>query len=239
MAKHLWIRRSMQAVSLYVIGVFSYYGIFRCPFAVPYVSCENCPVVQCPGRKLWLPVWIAILASALAFGRAFCSHACPGGMVAELFSRVAVLRGKIRGVADRILSYGKYVALLLSIYLFWFMHNPRWAVPIRTGEFVQSTMLTFEHAFPLWLIRTGVVLGALALGLLIPFFWCRYMCPTGAVLELVGWRPLVRYFMTSSCTDCGKCNKVCDLETRPGLYNCTNCGDCVAKCPTNSITIGK
>ena len=53
-----WKRRIIQAASLFVIGEFSYFGIFRCPFAVPYVSCPNCPVVQCPGRKLWLTAWI-------------------------------------------------------------------------------------------------------------------------------------------------------------------------------------
>jgi len=239
MVRHLWIRRLTQAASLYVIGTFSYYGIFRCPFAVPYVSCENCPVLQCPGRKIWLPVWIAILASALAFGRAFCSHACPGGMVAELFSRVSLLRGKVRGMADRVLSSGKYLALMACIYVFWFMHNPRWAVPIRTGGFTESTMLTFEHAFPLWFARTGIVLGALALGLVIPHFWCRYLCPTGAALRLAGFRPLFRYFMSKDCTDCGVCNRKCDLETRPAKHNCTNCGDCAGKCPAGAIKLGR
>lgn len=239
MSKHLWLRRIIQAGSLYMIGVFSYYGIFRCPFAVPYVSCENCPVVQCPGRKLWLPVWIAILVSALAFGRAFCSHACPGGMVAELLSRFALLRGKLAAKLDWVLSFGKYAALLVCVYLFWFMHNPRWAVPIRTGEFAQSTLLTFEHAFPLWFVRTGIVLGALALGILIPHFWCRYLCPTGGLLELVSFRPLLRYRITPSCTDCGKCNRRCDLETRPNLHNCTNCGDCQESCPVDAIKLGK
>lgn len=239
MSKHLVLRRLFQAASLYVVGTFSYYGIFRCPFAVPYVSCENCPVIECPGRKIWLPVWIAILASALAFGRAFCSHACPGGMIAELFSRFALLRGRIRGRVAQMLPYGRYVALVLCMYLFWFMHNPRWAVPIRTGGFLESTMLTFEHATPLWLIRVGIVLGGLALGLVIPHFWCRFLCPTAAAIRLVGWRPALRYSISSDCTDCGICNRRCDLEVRPGQDNCTNCGDCAGKCPVNAIEFGR
>jgi polyferredoxin len=152
---------------------------------------------------------------------------------------VAVLRGKVRGMADRVLSSGKYLALLACMYLFWFMHNPRWAVPIRTGGFIESTMLTFEHAFPLWLVRTGIVLGALAMGLVIPHFWCRFLCPTGAAVGLVGFRPLFRYSMTRDCTDCGVCNRTCDLETRPSLSNCTNCGDCAGKCPVGAIRLGR
>ncbi|WP_051261577.1 4Fe-4S binding protein [Desulfovibrio inopinatus] len=237
MANIQWTRRLIQAGSLYFLGTFSYYGIFRCPFAVPYVSCENCPVVQCPGRKLWLITWIGILLSALIFGRAFCSHACPGGMVAELLSRVALLKGKIRKTLDKKLSYIKYGMLAASVYLVWIMHNPRWAVPIRTGEFFPSTTLTFEHAFPLWFVRTFFVVGALALGILIPHFWCRYLCPTGALLEPFRKFSFYGYSMNASCTDCGKCNRHCDLETRPHEQNCTNCGACKPVCPVDAIHI--
>jgi len=45
--------------------------------------------------------------------------------------------------------------------------------------------------------------------------------------------------MTSDCTDCGVCNRKCDLGTRPGLSNCTNCGDCAGKCPAGAIELGR
>ncbi len=237
MAKSQWIRRIIQAGSLYFLGTFSYYGVFRCPFAVPFTSCENCPVIQCPGKKIWLSAWIGILISALIFGRAFCSHACPAGMVSELLSRFAIFKGKIKGALDRSLSYLKYGILAVSLYLFWFMHNPRWAVPIRTGEFIQSTALTFEHALPIWLIRTGFIVVALTLSILIPHFWCRYLCPTGAALEPFRKFSLFGYKMNKSCTDCGKCNRLCDLETRPNKHNCTNCGSCKTVCPVEAIEL--
>ncbi|MCK5423045.1 MAG: 4Fe-4S binding protein, partial [Deltaproteobacteria bacterium] len=75
-----WKRRLTQCAFLVFLGEFSFYGIFRCPFAVPYVSCGNCPVIQCPGRKLWLAFWIILPVSAIIFGRAFCGWACPGGL---------------------------------------------------------------------------------------------------------------------------------------------------------------
>ncbi|EPR43909.1 4Fe-4S ferredoxin iron-sulfur binding domain-containing protein [Desulfovibrio sp. X2] len=237
-----WKRRIIQAASLFVIGEFSYFGIFRCPFAVPYVSCPNCPVVQCPGRKLWLTAWIGILASALFFGRAFCGYACPGGMVAELFDRVSPFTRSIgRRVSkgfDRVLRNAKYVAAAAALYLFLGLHNPRWAVPIRTGEFFQATALTFHHAFTPWLFRTGTVLGALALGLLVPYFWCRYLCPTGGILDVFGRFAPARHRMTADCTDCGKCERSCGMATRPSEPNCTNCGACVSDCPANAIRFG-
>ncbi len=232
-----WTRRIIQAVSLFCLAEFSYYGIFRCPFAVPYVSCANCPVVQCPGKKLWLLVLLGILASGLLFGRAFCGYSCPVGMLNELFGKVAVFKGKISGGFARVAGFGKYLAALVCAYLFFAMHNPRWAVPIRTGEFIKSTLLTFEHAFPLWLARTFIVLGALLMGLLVPYFFCRFVCPTGGVLEVLKRFSLFRYRMADNCTDCGICNRVCGLETRPALDNCTNCGECKGACPVNAIEL--
>ena len=106
-----WIRRLCQVVSLAVLGEFAFYGVFRCPFAVPYVSCGDCPVVQCPGRKLWIPVWIAILASGIVIGRGFCGWACPAGLVADLLGKAARLKSWLKGTAERLVPAGKYAVL--------------------------------------------------------------------------------------------------------------------------------
>ena len=45
-------RRMTQVAGMMIMGQWSYYGIFRCPFIVPYVSCQNCPVITCHGRLL-------------------------------------------------------------------------------------------------------------------------------------------------------------------------------------------
>lgn len=233
----LWPRRVIQAVSFFMLAEFSYYGIFRCPFAVPYVSCANCPVVQCPGRKLWYIVLGGIAVSALFFGRAFCGYACPVGTISDFFSTITIAKRKIAPVIKSIAQKGKYIAAIGAAYLFFAMQNPRWAVPIRTSEFINSTMLTFEHANLLWLSRTAIVVGAIALGLVIPYFFCRFLCPTGGVLELFNRFSLFKYTMASSCTDCGKCDRTCKQDTRPAQANCTNCGACKDVCPVEAISI--
>ena len=45
-----WMRRATQALMLVVLGQWSFYGIFRCPYLVPFVNCETCPVITCWGR---------------------------------------------------------------------------------------------------------------------------------------------------------------------------------------------
>jgi ferredoxin-type protein NapH len=230
-----WKRRVSQLGFLLVLGEFSFCGIFRCPFAVPYVSCGNCPVLQCPGRDLWIPVWIGLLVSGLAFGRAFCGWGCPGGLVSELLGKLALMRGKSGKFLEAV---SKYPVALVSLFVLFLLNNPRWAIPIRTGDFINSVYLTFEHADRIWLLRTGFILGGLSLALIIPHFWCRYLCPTGGLLELLGRISLCKYFKTFQCNDCDRCRKACFAETRPGEVNCTNCGDCKPVCPVNAIKLG-
>ena len=73
------LRRLTQAVFLGVLGQWSFYGIFRCPFLVPYVSCQNCPVITCHGRifTMFWGFWLLLPLSVLLVGRAFCGWACP------------------------------------------------------------------------------------------------------------------------------------------------------------------
>lgn len=60
----------------------------------------------------------------------------------------------MKGLVDRLLGPGEYVAVMTCAYVLFAAHNPRLAIPIRTGEFFPSTALTFEHADSLWLVRT-------------------------------------------------------------------------------------
>lgn len=233
-----WKRKISQCVFLIFLGEFSFYGIFRCPFAVPYVSCGNCPVIQCPGRKLWLGFWIILLASAIIFGRAFCSWVCPGGFFSELLGKISLMRGKVKGALDKVLSSGKYIVLVASLMIFFVMDNPRWATPIRTGDFFNSVKLTFEHADNIWILRTLFILGGLCLAILIPSLWCRYLCPTGGVLEAIRRFSLFKYFKTNDCNDCDKCRELCELQTQPAETNCTNCGACSNICPIDAIKFG-
>jgi polyferredoxin len=233
-----WKRRIIQLSFIIFLGEFSFYGIFRCPFAVPYVSCGNCPVIQCPGRKLWLGFWILLPLSAIIFGRAFCSWACPGGLVSELLGKLSLIKGKIKGPFEKILSPGKYLVATGSLIVFLLMDNPRWAIPIRTGDFFNSVKLTFEHADNLWIVRTLFILVGLSLGILIPSFLCLYLCPIGGLLEVLKRLSLFRYFKTKSCNDCDKCRELCELETRPAEINCTNCGACSDICPVDAIKVG-
>ncbi|MBL0712948.1 MAG: 4Fe-4S binding protein, partial [Desulfosarcina sp.] len=39
----------------------------------------------------------------------------------------------------------------------------------------------------------------------LPRFWCRCLCPAGALMALCAWRPVFRRRVTNDCIDCGLC----------------------------------
>jgi MauM/NapG family ferredoxin protein len=75
-----------------------------------------------------------------------------------------------------------------------------------------------------------------------PRFWCRYLCPTGALFALFSWRPLLRRKVSDACIDCGKCQKSCPMDAidkDPFLTRyteCIVCETCVRVCPTDAVT---
>jgi ferredoxin-type protein NapH len=235
------VRRLTQAAMLGILGQWSFYGIFRCPFVVPYVSCRNCPVITCHGRLLTMfwGFWLLLPISVLLFGRAFCGWGCPGGFLNQLLGKIAPIKLRTRSFLTRYAWAGLYIGFLVSVAAYFYFGQLRANVPIRAGGFFESVGLTFEHSGMLWVVRTFIVVGFLVLGLLIANAWCRFACPTGGLLEAIKRFSLFNFYKTSECNDCDLCLKVCEMGTRPGEANCTNCGDCHGACPTDAIRFGR
>jgi polyferredoxin len=86
---------------------------------------------------------------------------------------------------------------------------------------------------------TAVTLAILALlSIVVKNFWCRYLCPYGALLGLVSWispQRVVRDHQT--CIDCKACTRACPVEIRvhvkPSVWTpeCTGCMSCLVACP--------
>jgi polyferredoxin len=93
----------------------------------------------------------------------------------------------------------------------------------------------FAHIseFALW-----TLLVLMGLSILIKNFWCRYLCPYGALLGSLSWfSPLKIERKASSCIDCELCTKACPASikvhsaTRVISDECSACLECVEVCP--------
>jgi polyferredoxin len=185
---------------------------------------------------------IAFVGIAFLFRKAFCSWLCPVGTISEyLWLAGRKLMGRnIRPPRWLDVALRGFKYLLLGFFLCAvsamqpeairdFMYSP-------FGIIADVKMLNFF----LFLSATAVIiLAALVLGsLFIQNFWCRYLCPYGALLGLASLLSPLRIRRNSdTCIDCAKCAKSCpsflpvDQLVTIRSAECTGCMECVAVCP--------
>jgi len=106
------------------------------------------------------------------------------------------------------------------------------------------SIATLSYSQPVFYMSlvTFLIFGAIvALGRLAPRFWCRYLCPLGALLSLVSPLGRLRRKVGPECPACGACQVACPMgaavdggETR--VAECVQCRTCVAACPDDLIT---
>lgn len=81
----------------------------------------------------------------------------------------------------------------------------------------------------------------LAGGRWMPRFWCRCLCPTGALMALCARRPMVRRQVTDDCIDCGLCARQCPMHAigddprSTAHQECITCQICRRVCPTQAV----
>jgi polyferredoxin/Pyruvate/2-oxoacid:ferredoxin oxidoreductase delta subunit len=98
-----------------------------------------------------------------------------------------------------------------------------------------------EPAFQLHGVTLAVLVGLLALGLVRRRFWCRYLCPLGAMYALAGKPAVARRSVTDACIQCGRCADACPMgcispDGRRTLNDeCILCLQCQAVCPVSAV----
>ena len=93
--------------------------------------------------------------------------------------------------------------------------------------------------FVLW-----AIIALMILSVVIKNFWCRFVCPYGALLGMVSWlSPFKVTRESSSCIDCELCTKACPsniLVHKAGRVwsdECTSCMRCVEVCPVKETLL--
>src|SRR5262250_1222626 len=169
---------------------------------------------------------ITFLAISFLFRKAFCSWLCPVGTISEYLWRAGRKLFRRNFHLPRWLDVGlrgqKY--LLLGFFA--------WAVSSMAAEELASFM-----ASPYGIIADVKMQN----------FWCRYLCPYGALLGITSlFSPARIRRDAEGCIDCAKCAKACpsnlpvDKLVTINSAECTGCLECVAVCPakeTLSLTL--
>ena len=206
---------------------------------------------------VWSLAWGAgILAACVLVPRGFCGYVCPLGTVIDLFDW-AIGRRKVfdRFRVTRMGGWAhlKYYVLVLTLVAAAggvLVSGYVAAIPVvtRAAQFalapIQSGLLRGWHLVPPFTLAMAVSLSLFALvllmGVLSPRFWCRYVCPTGALFSLGNLFRATERKVEDTCIHCNRCVEVCpfdaikaDFTTR--VLDCTLCQSCGGVCPTHAI----
>ncbi len=187
-------------------------------------------------------LFLTFISIAFLFRKAFCSWLCPVGTLSEYLWRAGrqIVRRNfqlplwfdvpLRGLKYLLIGFFVWaVANMSPTAIEQFMHAPY-------GVIADVRMLNFFR----YLGQTAAIfLGVLVIAsVLIQNFWCRYLCPYGALLGIVSFFSPVRIRRTEeACIDCAKCAKACpsalpvDKLITIKSAECTGCLECVAVCP--------
>lgn len=188
-----------------------------------------------------LVIFTLTLVLAFVLRRGFCSWICPIGTGAEYAWKTGRL------VLGRNLTPPKWIDwplrslkyLLLGFFLYHILLMPAAAL----GAFIHGPynriadvkMLLFFRCLSLTGAMVILVLGVLSV--LIKNFWCRCLCPYGALLGLFSaLSPTAVRRDSGKCVSCGRCAKACPnriaVDTKETVRStlCTACFSCIRAC---------
>ena len=202
-----------------------------------------------------LVIFLIICMTAVILKKGFCSWVCPIGLLSDFLSELNTVLFKNKVVfptpVDWVLRCIKYG---LAGFFVWSIF---YKMPIQSIEqFIQSPYNRFADVKMLYFFTDmsntalTVILVLFLLSFAVPYFWCRYLCPYGAVLGTLSFLSIGKIKRNpSNCTNCGRCEKKCPslikIRQKKTIHSseCTACMTCIKNCPEEqaigfSITTG-
>jgi polyferredoxin len=252
----LRIKIQIAMAALLNLGVFQLHYV-----CVPVLNCHSCPtsLFACPlgviGQFASLGIFplsvIGLIAlGGLLLGRFLCGWACPFGLLQDLLYRIPYLRFEIPSWT----RYIKYATLGIMV-----IGIPYFLSPSFDLYFCRVCPVgTIESAIPWAIINGSANLGHLAVRLAVLFgimilamghlrFFCKVLCPLGAMLSVFNRFAAVFPERTGDCIECGACAKACPMTGSTGVKQvavfdahpeeCISCLECHKKCPTSAVKL--
>jgi MauM/NapG family ferredoxin protein len=110
---------------------------------------------------------------------------------------------------------------------------------------LKKAVLSFNQPYYLQGVFIGVIFFTiLGMNLIEKRFWCKYLCPLGALLGLLSRSSVLKRSVSEDCTECGACASVCQGNAGPDRKDqwkdaeCLYCRNCDDVCPANAVSFG-
>ncbi len=193
-------------------------------------------------------ILIGFIAVGFMMKKAFCSWMCPIGTLSESLWMLGQKLFKRNFTVWRWLDYP--LRSLKYFLLFFFVYAIGTMSVFDLETFINSPYnkvadikmyLFFAEITPFALYT---ILGLMTASIFIKNFWCRFLCPYGALLGLSGMLAPFRITrIKESCVDCELCTKVCPSNIKVHQLGqvwsdeCTSCMRCVEECPVKETLV--
>ncbi|MEK7448653.1 MAG: 4Fe-4S binding protein [Planctomycetota bacterium] len=163
-----------------------------------------------------------------------------------LILSAAVLGINLAGWFDPITITFKFLALSFYPALNLIIKNimiDRWgwsglSQPLENVGILDRNEVFFQDA-AVFIIIFLIILGLIFIQ---RRFWCRNLCPLGALLGLLSFSKLLRLKIGTDCLTCQKCVKTCKMgainnEIKILQEECIQCFACVPVCPVDTVSL--
>jgi polyferredoxin len=188
-------------------------------------------------------MFVSILGVSLVMKKGFCGWICPVGTLSQYIwmagEKIFGRNFSIGRFTDISLRSVKYVLLGIFLFLIGIAMPTTMMALFFIADYYKIVDVRMLKFFSEMTTVTLVVLLALgALSLLYKNFWCRYLCPYGALLGLLSrLSPFKVRRNEEKCIHCHACTKHCpaliDVEKKETVKSeeCFGCLTCVSRCP--------
>jgi len=234
----------LAATSLHALG----YAAPSIHALCPYGGLESMLSIIAVGtflKKILIGTFVlfgATVLLAIVMRRSFCGQVCAFGFLQELFGNLGRKLFKKRPVVpkklDRVLRYLKFVVLAVTVAMAW-ITGELWVTPYDPFNAL-GHLADFNALVTSYLIGFIVLIVTLLGSLVYDRFFCKYLCPVGALYGVIGKvSPYSVRVDHDQCIRCGLCNKACPMNVevmdakggRVTDMECINCNMCVNACP--------
>lgn len=188
-------------------------------------------------------IFFSIVLMSLVIGKSFCSWLCPVGFLSELIGdfgkKIFKKKIKLPKFIDYPLRSLKYLMLGFLFYSVFFLMSS-----LAVKSFLDSSynLVADVKMYYFFADISGISLIVISilflLSIVVRNFWCRYLCPYGALLGILNFLSPTRIKRNPvNCIDCGLCNKACPSFIKVDKVKtvlsdeCTSCFNCIDACP--------
>ncbi len=162
------------------------------------------------------------LLSVFLWGRFYCGWLCPFGALMGILNRFFPGKVKVPANVNRHLSKLKIFLFLVYVFLF-VKYGVVLFLPFSKYAFILSDFYFASLFFILVFVS-----------LLIPYFWCRYICPVGGFLSILSLLSFTKYRFECPRKDCSLCIIRCPTGAladskkiiQRECLRCLRCRDC-------------